>query len=229
MSTQVREMFSLIAPRYDLANDLLSFGLHRRWRERAVRLSNAAPGESVLDCATGTGDLALAFKRAVGPTGRVVGTDFCAEMLASAPAKARRAGLSVEFQVADATAIPFPAGTFDIASIAFGIRNVDDPALCLREMRRVVRPGGRVVVLEFGQPTGVFGAVFRLYSRTLLPWLGSVVSRQREAYQYLPRTAAAFPAGGRFLELMEQVGGFERTRAQPLTFGTAYVYLGHVR
>jgi len=228
MSTQVREMFSLIAPRYDLANDLLSLGLHRRWRERAVRLSNAASGESVLDCATGTGDLALAFKRAVGPTGRVVGTDFCAEMLASAPAKAQRAGLSVEFQMADATALPFPSRTFDVASIGFGIRNVDDPALCLREMRRVVRPGGRVVVLEFGQPTGVFGALFRLYSRTLIPWLGSVVSGQRKAYEYLPRTAAAFPAGGRFLELMKQVGGFDHTRAQPLTFGIAYVYLGQV-
>jgi len=228
MSTQVREMFSLIAPRYDLANDLLSLGLHRRWRERAVRLSNAASGESVLDCATGTGDLALAFKRAVGPTGRVVGTDFCAEMLASAPAKAQRAGLSVEFQMADATALPFPSRTFDVASIGFGIRNVDDPALCLREMRRVVRPGGRVVVLEFGQPTGVFGALFRLYSRTLIPWLGSVVSGQRKAYEYLPRTAAAFPAGGRFLELMEQVGGFDHTGAQPLTFGIAYVYLGQV-
>ena len=228
MSTQVREMFSLIAPRYDLANDLLSLGLHRRWRERAVRLSNAASGESVLDCATGTGDLALAFKRAVGPTGRVVGTDFCAEMLASAPAKAQRAGLSVEFQMADATALPFPSRTFDVASIGFGLRNVDDPALCLREMRRVVRPGGRVVVLEFGQPTGVFGALFRLYSRTLIPWLGSVVSGQRKAYEYLPHTAAAFPAGGRFLELMEQVGGFDQTRARPLTFGIAYVYLGQV-
>jgi demethylmenaquinone methyltransferase/2-methoxy-6-polyprenyl-1,4-benzoquinol methylase len=229
MSSEVREMFSIIAPRYDLANEVLSFGLHHRWRERAVRLSGAAQGQSVLDCATGTGDLALAFKRAVGPSGKVVGTDFCAEMLASAPDKAQRAGVRVQFEVADATALPYPDRSFDIASIAFGIRNVDDPLLCLREMVRVVRPGGRVVVLEFGQPTGVFGALFRFYSRALLPRIGALLSGHRQAYEYLPRTAAAFPAGDRFLALMNGTGGFENTAAHAVTFGTAYVYVGDVR
>jgi demethylmenaquinone methyltransferase / 2-methoxy-6-polyprenyl-1,4-benzoquinol methylase len=229
MSSEVREMFSTIAPRYDLANEVLSFGLHHRWRERAVHLSGAAQGQSVLDCATGTGDLALAFKRAVGPSGKVVGTDFCVEMLASAPGKAQRAGVRVQFEVADATALPYGDHSFDIASIAFGIRNVDDPLRCLREMVRVVRPGGRVVVLEFGQPTGVFGALFRFYSRALLPRIGSLVSGNRQAYEYLPRTAAAFPAGDRFLALMDETGGFENTTAHALTFGTAYVYVGDVR
>jgi demethylmenaquinone methyltransferase/2-methoxy-6-polyprenyl-1,4-benzoquinol methylase len=171
-------MFSAIAPRYDLANQVLSFGLHRRWRRKAVELSGASRGQSVLDCATGTGDFALAFKRAVG---------------------------------------------------AFGIRNVDDPVVCLREMVRVLRPGGRVVVLEFGQPRGAFGAMFRLYSHTFLPPLGSLLSGHREAYEYLHRTAAAFPAGERFLALMDDAGGFERRSAHPLTFGTAFVYLGFVR
>ncbi len=229
MSSEVREMFSMIAPRYDLANEVLSFGLHHRWRARAVRLSGAAQGQSVLDCATGTGDLALAFKRAVGPSGKVVGADFCVEMLASAPGKAQRAGVRVQFEVADATALPYSDRSFDIASIAFGIRNVDDPLLCLREMVRVVRPGGRVVVLEFGQPTGVFGALFRFYSRALLPRIGSLLSGNRQAYEYLPRTAAAFPAGDRFLGLMDETGGFENTTAYALTFGTAYVYVGDVR
>jgi demethylmenaquinone methyltransferase / 2-methoxy-6-polyprenyl-1,4-benzoquinol methylase len=229
MSTEVREMFSAIAPRYDLANDVLSFGLHHRWRQRAVNLSGAAEGQSVLDCATGTGDLALAFKRAVGASGKVVGTDFCVEMLASAPGKAQRAGLRVQFEVADATALPYRDRSFDIASIAFGIRNVDDPLLCLREMARVVRPRGRVVVLEFGQPTGLFGALFRLYSRALLPRIGSLVSGNRLAYEYLPRSAAAFPAAERFLTLMNETGAFENMTAHALTFGTAYVYVGHVR
>ena len=229
MSSQVREMFSLIAPRYDLANDILSFGLHRRWRQQAVRLSQADVGQSVLDCATGTGDLALAFKRQVGPSGTVIGTDFCPDMLAAAPAKAQSAGLEVRFELADATALSYPNGRFDIASIAFGIRNVDDPLACLRELARVVRSGGRVVILEFGQPRGGFGALFRLYSRTLLPLIGSLLTGSREAYQYLPRTSAAFPAGDRFLALMDEAGCFERRTAHPLTFGTAYVYLGFVR
>ena len=201
MSTEVRQMFSSIATRYDVTNEVLSFGIHRLWRRKAVRLSGAQAGSSVLDCATGTGDLALAFKRKVGATGRVVGTDFCKEMLDHAPGKAERQGLAVEFQVADAMALPFADNSFDVASIAFGIRNVDDPVKCLKEMARVVRPGGRVVVLEFGQPTGLFGALFRFYSKVVMPAVGGLLTGNRAAYEYLPRTSAAFPAGEKFLEL----------------------------
>lgn len=226
MSVQVQQMFASIAPRYDVTNDALSLGLHRRWRQVAVRVSGAAAGERVLDCATGTGDLALAFKRAVGPSGSVVGTDFCAEMLAHAPAKAQKAGLPVHFEVADAMALPFEARQFDVASIAFGIRNVDDPAKALSEFARVLRPGGRVVVLEFGQPSGLFGAVFRAYSRFVMPAIGQLLTRNREAYEYLPRTSAQFPAGEAFLALMRNTGCFARVEARPLMFGTAWVYLG---
>jgi demethylmenaquinone methyltransferase / 2-methoxy-6-polyprenyl-1,4-benzoquinol methylase len=229
LSEQVREMFASIARRYDAANEVLSLGVHRGWRRAAVRLSGAVPGDRVLDCATGTGDLALSFKRAVGPTGEVVGTDFCAEMLASAPAKARRAGLEVRFEVADALALPFADGSFDIASIGFGIRNVDDPLRCLREMARVVRSRGRVVVLEFGQPRGPFGALFRVYSRQIMPRVGGLLTGNRAAYEYLPRTAAAFPAGERFLALMDETGAFTQRSATPLLAGTAYVYVGTVR
>ncbi len=226
MSTQVRQMFAEIAPRYDLANQVLSLGIHRRWRRVAVRESGVRPGQSVLDCATGTGDLAIAFKRAVGPAGRVVGTDFCAEMLAIAPPKARQASLEVEFEMADATALPYPDGSFDVCSIAFGIRNVDDPICCLRELARVTRPGGRVVVLEFGQPWGAFGSVFRFYSRTILPWVGATLTGLRSAYEYLPRTAASFPSGDRFLTMMRQASAFDELKAKPLSFGIAYVYVG---
>lgn len=228
MSAEVQKMFASIAPKYDAANTVLSLGIHRLWRRAAVRLSGAAPGQKVLDCATGTGDLALAFKRAVGPSGAVTGTDFCAEMLAPAPAKARAAGLEVAFQVADALALPFADGAFDVSSIAFGIRNVDDPVRCLREMARVVRPGGRVVVLEFGQPGGLFGALFRFYSRAVMPAVGGLLTGNRAAYEYLPRTAAAFPAGERFLGLMEEAGAFSTRAATPLLSGLAYVYVGTV-
>ena len=117
----------------------------------------------------------------------------------------------------------------DVASIAFGIRNVDDPVKCLSEMARVVRPGGRVVVLEFGQPTGFFGALFRFYSKVVMPRVGGLLTGNRAAYEYLPRTSAAFPAGERFLGLMEQSGGYKERVAHPLTFGTSYVYVGTVR
>ncbi|GEN10539.1 demethylmenaquinone methyltransferase / 2-methoxy-6-polyprenyl-1,4-benzoquinol methylase [Myxococcus fulvus] len=229
MSTEVRQMFSSIATKYDVTNEVLSFGIHRLWRRTAVRLSQAKPGDSVLDCASGTGDLALAFKRKVGATGHVIGTDFCAEMLESGPAKAAKAGLPVDFQVADAMDLPFEDNRFDVASIAFGIRNVDDPVKCLKEMGRVVKPGGRVVVLEFGQPTGAFGALFRFYSKTVMPTVGGLLTGNRAAYEYLPRTSAAFPAGERFLSLMDQSGAYAERSAHPLTFGTANVYVGLVR
>lgn len=229
MSTEVRQMFSSIATRYDVTNEVLSFGIHRLWRRAAVKYSGAREGDSVLDCATGTGDLALAFKRKVGASGRVLGTDFCPEMLQSAPAKAAQAGLELEFQVADAMALPFESNTFDVASIAFGIRNVDDPVVCLREMARVVKPGGRVVVLEFGQPRGLFGALFRVYSKVVMPNIGGLLTGNRAAFEYLPRTAANFPAGDRFLELMDKADAYRERVAHSLTFGTSYVYVGTVR
>jgi demethylmenaquinone methyltransferase / 2-methoxy-6-polyprenyl-1,4-benzoquinol methylase len=230
VSEQVRDMFSSIAERYDVTNVVLSLGIDRLWRRVTVRESGAGPGARVLDCATGTGDLALALRRAVGKEGSVLGMDFCAEMLVPAREKARRAGLEdVRFEVGDALALPYPAHAFDIATIAFGIRNVDDPVRCLREMARVVRPGGRVVVLEFGQPSGAWGGLYRFYSRRLMPLLGGLLTGNREAYAYLPRTAAAFPAGERFLALMDEADAFSARRARPLTGGVAYVYTAEVR
>jgi demethylmenaquinone methyltransferase/2-methoxy-6-polyprenyl-1,4-benzoquinol methylase len=229
MSEQVHQMFTQIAPRYDVTNDVLSMGTHRLWRKTAVRLSKVKAGDAVLDCATGTGDLAIDFKRAVGPTGRVKGTDFNAAMLSTAPAKAKAQGLDIDFEVADAMKLPYPGQQFDVSSISFGIRNVDDPKVCLTELARVVKPGGRVVVLEFGQPTGLFGAIFKLYSRFVMPLIGQALTGNRAAYEYLPRTAAAFPAGDTFVELMRSAGVFSEQSAHPLMSGLAYVYVGVVR
>jgi len=228
LSESVHNMFSKIAPRYDLANDVLSLGTHHRWRKKAVKLARAAPGDKVLDCATGTGDLALAFKRAVGPQGDVIGTDFCADMLNLAPAKAAKAKLNVRFEVADAMALPYPDASFDIVSISFGIRNVDDPQRCLLEMARVLKHGGRALILEFGQPKGLFGNFFRLYSKHVIPFVGKCLTGNRSAYEYLPKTSAAFPSGDAFLSLMEQTAAFYITQACPLSFGIAYAYIGEV-
>lgn len=229
MSEKVRSMFADIADDYDRINSVLSFGVHNGWRKKTVRESGAAPGERVLDCATGTGDLALEFKQAVGHEGYVLGTDFCREMIEHAPGKAEKRELVVEFEVADAMDLPYEDSSFDISSIAFGIRNVDNPLQCLRELARVVKKSGRVVVLEFGQPSGMMKAPFNLYSRLIMPAVGGWISGNRDAYTYLPETSAAFPSGEAFLNLMDEAGSFSSSRAVKLTGGIAYVYIGTVK
>lgn len=229
MSEKVRSMFASIADRYDITNSVLSLGIHHLWRKKAVRLSGAKPGDKVLDCATGTGDLAITFKRKVGDSGYVMGTDFCQEMIDPAPSKAKKNGLIIDFEVADAMDLPFENNTFDISSISFGIRNVDDPLVCLQEMSRVVRPGGRVVVLEFGQPRGIMSWPYRFYSKYIIPFVGGLLTGNRDAYQYLPETSAAFPAGDAFLELMKRSGAFAAQDSHKLNGGIAYIYVGVVK
>jgi len=228
MSEKVRNMFADIADDYDRVNTILSFGIHHMWRDHTVSLSGANIGDRVLDCATGTGDLALEFKEAVGDEGYVLGTDFCAEMIEHAPAKAKENDLVVDFEVADAMDLPYEDNIFDISSIAFGIRNVDDPVQALREMARVVVPGGKVVVLEFGQPKGLLKYPYELYSQYIMPTLGGWISGNREAYTYLPRTSAEFPAGNDFIGLMEETGSFSSQFFEKLTGGIAYIYVGTV-
>lgn len=229
MSEKVRRMFADIADDYDRVNSILSFGVHHAWRTRAVQLSGAKPGDHILDCATGTGDLALEFKEKVGDSGYVLGTDFCKEMIEPAPAKAAENDLEVDFEVADAMNLPYDNNRFDISSIAFGIRNVDDPVQALKEMARVVKPGGQVVVLEFGQPKGLLKYPYELYSQYIMPTLGGWISGNYEAYSYLPRTSAEFPAGNDFIELMKEAGSFTSHMFEKLTGGIAYVYVGSVK
>ncbi len=228
MSEKVRSMFADIADDYDRINGILSFGVHNAWRKKTVLESDAQPGDRVIDCATGTGDLALEFKKTVGHEGYVLGTDFCKEMIEHAPGKADREKLVVEFEVADAMNLPYEDNSFTVASIAFGIRNVDDPLTCLKEMARVVKPGGRVVVLEFGQPKGLVRVPFQFYSKHVMPAIGGLISGNREAYTYLPETSAKFPAGEKFLEMMDSAGVFSSNRAESLTGGIAYIYIGTV-
>lgn len=229
MSEQVRTMFASIAPRYDITNTILSLGIHHLWRKKAVRVSGASNGMRVLDCATGTGDLAIEFKKAVGKDGYVLGTDFCAEMMDTAPAKASKQQMVIQFEVADATALPYEDNSFDIASISFGIRNVDDPVRCLEELSRVVKPNGTVVVIEFGQPIGFFGKLYEFHSRYIIPFLGGLLTGNKQAYQYLPKTAAAFPAGAAFIEMMKKTNQFHSEQAIPLTGSIAYIYIGKVQ
>lgn len=226
----IRSMFSKVAANYDRANSVLSVGIHHLWRKKLVKLADAQPGQSVLDCATGTGDLAIAFKKATGPSGSVIGTDFCADMLLTAPDKAQKAGLEIKFEQADVTQLPYENNRFDIVSISFGIRNVSDPVKALREMARVTKPGGRVMVLEFGQmQTPVIRDLYNLYSEKVLPVIGGIVSGQKEAYDYLQKSSAAFPCREGFIDLMKQADAFTDCSYVPVSFGIAYIYTGVVR
>ena len=213
-------MFASIAKRYDRANTILSVGVHHLWRRRAVRRAGVRRGKRVLDCATGTGNLAIAFRRAGAD---VVGVDFTPEMLELARAK----GQSIRFELADVTSLPFSNDSFDVASIAFGIRNVADPKKAIQEMARVVRTGGRVVVLEFGQPRNrVARALYGSYRKYLLARVGGAVTGQRQAYEYLESSSAQFPSGFDFATLMHESAQFDEVRVEPLTFGIAWLYVG---
>ena len=216
-------MFASIARRYDRANTVLSGGVHHLWRRKAVRAAGVKAGDRVLDCATGTGDLAIAFRKAVGPGGRVVGTDFVPEMLELARAKSS----DVEFEAADVTRLPYDDAAFDVASISFGIRNVNEPRKGIAEMARVIRSGGRVIVLEFGQPQSrFFGALYDGYTRHILPRLGGALTGDRAAYKYLQTSAGRFPCGADFVQLMRESADFASVDVTPLTFGIAYLYRG---
>jgi demethylmenaquinone methyltransferase/2-methoxy-6-polyprenyl-1,4-benzoquinol methylase len=182
-------MFAGIAPRYDLGNRVLSLGLDLAWRRRAAAAAGS-PGQRALDVCAGTGDLALELARRGA---RVTAADFCREMVARGATRARRARLPVEFVVADALALPFASESFDAATIAFGLRNLVDPGRGLREMARILRPGGRLVVLEFAQPRGWFlRRAYSVYAKRILPRLGGWITGSRAAYEYLPRTVFAF-------------------------------------
>ena len=223
---QVQEMFARMADRYDVTNRVISAGVDRGWRRAAVRVAEVQPGERALDVCAGTGDLTLALSEAGA---KVVGSDFTLPMLAKARAKAlkvhdRGAG-PVEFVVGDTMELPFADDSFDLATAAFGIRNVSEPVGGLREMARVVRPGGRIVVLEFCKPrVPGLSALYLFYFRRILPVLGRVVSGNKHgAYSYLPRTVMAFPEREAFLDLMRQAG-MGSPRSKTLTCGIAAIY-----
>lgn len=220
---RIRSMFASISTRYDRANTVLSGGIHHLWRRKAVRWSNAKEGDRVLDCASGTGDLAIAFRKAVGASGKVIGTDFVPEMLEVARTKAP----DIQFEVADVTRLPYDDASFDVASISFGIRNVNDPRKGLSEMTRTLRSGGRLIVLEFGQPrSAVFRRLYDLYRTRVMPRLGGMVTGEQDAYEYLERSAGRFPCGEDFVTLMKSAGEFSSVEFKTLTFGIAYLYRG---
>ncbi|NNM88218.1 MAG: bifunctional demethylmenaquinone methyltransferase/2-methoxy-6-polyprenyl-1,4-benzoquinol methylase UbiE [Phycisphaerae bacterium] len=224
---RVRAMFSAIARSYDLNNHLHSLWIDHYWRRAAVRMAGVKPTDVVADIACGTGDLSLAFLKA-GPK-RVMGMDFCHAMLQGAcgkmPGGTTAARLS--FQEADALRLPLAHESVDIASIAFGIRNVADWQGCLREFHRIVRPGGRVIILEFSLPShAVPRALYNFYFRRMIPWTATLISGDRTgAYRYLPRSVSTFITPEQMTSGMEQAG-FSQVAARALTLGISVCYRG---
>ena len=222
---EVRAMFDRIAPRYDLLNRAMTAGLDGRWRRTAAALADVAAGDRALDVCTGTGDLAFALADRVTASGEVVGVDFAERMLDRARAKAGgRPGL--RFEAADALDLPFPDDAFDAATVAFGIRNVDDLDRGIAEMTRVVRPGGRVVILEITTPARM-RRFYELWFDRVVPRLGRVLGRDGAAYAYLPASVRRFP-GPPELAARMAAAGLRDVRWRPLAFGIVAIHHGRV-
>jgi demethylmenaquinone methyltransferase/2-methoxy-6-polyprenyl-1,4-benzoquinol methylase len=218
----VRNLFARIAGRYDLANHVLSGGVDLIWRARLVAAVRRAAPADVLDLATGSGDVALALARALPPQTRITGMDFCQPMLDRAEVKksGRRSAryTRVAFRLGDGLNLPVPAASFDAVTIAFGLRNMADRGRCLAEMRRVLRPGGRLFVLEFSQPSPWFQPIYRAYLRQVTPRLAAAVTGDRSAYDYLGDSIERFPDRAALTREIE-AAGWSQVRSTPMTFG----------
>ncbi len=223
---RISGMFDAIAPRYDLLNGVLSGGLDRYWRRRAIRSLGLSGPETLLDVCTGTGDVALAAARTPRGARRVLAVDFAAAMLTRARQKSRSRGLDSRLHVVrgDAMSLPVAADAVDVVTMAFGIRNVARPEVACAELLRVLRPGGRVAILEFGLPVvPAVRPLYLWYFRNVLPRIGRVVSRHDAAYSYLPASVGAFPWGEAFADILRGEG-FNKVHSRPLTFGIVYLY-----
>jgi demethylmenaquinone methyltransferase/2-methoxy-6-polyprenyl-1,4-benzoquinol methylase len=224
----VADVFHSVAGRYDLMNDLMSGGIHRIWKRFTIELSAARKGDSVLDIAGGTGDLAARFAKIVGAQGRVVLADINESMLQVGRDKLLDSGIlgNIEFVQADAQALPFPDDSFDCVSIAFGLRNVTDKMAALRSMLRVLKPGGRLLVLEFSKPGNeLLSKAYDAYSFNILPGIGRVVANDGDSYQYLAESIRMHPDQETLKEMMEDAG-FGRCEYHNMTGGIVALHRG---
>lgn len=223
------QMFNIIAARYEVVNDILSCGIHRAWRQTLVRQIPQKMGQTMLDCATGTGSIVFAVMEKCAPYfSHVTGSDLSEGMMAVAKKKCKNKKYEnkVEFCVADACSLPMNESAFDVVSMAFGIRNVPDYKQCLTELFRVLKQDGKVLILEFSMPKNkLVKWVYLVYFRYLMPMIGGLISGKLFAYKYLNQTVESFPYGAAFKDAMCNVG-FKNVIIKPLTFGIATLYIG---
>ncbi len=223
---QVARMFDNISERYDFLNHMLSLSIDKGWRKKVVKMADQGNPKNILDVATGTADLAIALTKA--HPDKITGIDISQGMLDVGEKKVANKGLSkiITLQQADSEDLPFEDNTFDVVTVAFGVRNFENLKKGLSEIRRVLKPGGKILVLEFSQPTGFpFKQVYKFYFKNILPGLGKLISRDQSAYTYLPESVNAFPHSSEFTAILEDVG-FGKTSYKPVTFGVATIYEG---
>ncbi|CAA9401661.1 MAG: 2-methoxy-6-polyprenyl-1,4-benzoquinol methylase [uncultured Ramlibacter sp.] len=222
---RVRGVFDSVAPRYDLMNDLMSLGLHRAWKAYTVLVANVQPGQQVLDIAGGTGDLAQAFARKAGPTGRVVLTDINEAMLRTGRDRLLDAGVALPALACDAEKLPFPDARFDLVSVAFGLRNMTHKEKALAEMNRVLKPGGKLLVLEFSRVARPLAKAYDWYSFQVLPRLGQAVAGDGASYRYLAESIRMHPAQEELKALLKKAG-FGHVDYHNLTGGVVALHVG---
>lgn len=222
---RVRGVFDSVAHNYDLMNDLLSFGMHRAWKAYAVAVANVRPGDQVLDIAGGTGDLARAFAARVGPQGLVVHTDINQAMLSVGRDRLLDEGLVLPTLTCDAEKLPFAEGGFDLVSVAFGLRNMTHKELALAEMARVLRPGGRLVVLEFSKIAAPLAKPYDWYSFKVMPWIGRLVAKDADSYRYLAESIRMHPDQDTLKQMMK-AAGFGHVDVHNLAGGAVALHVG---
>lgn len=222
---RVRGVFDSVAPKYDLMNDLMSMGLHRAWKAYTVLVANVREGQRILDIAGGTGDLALAFARKAGVTGQVVHTDINEAMLRSGRDRLLDAGVALPTVVCDAEKLPFPDRHFDLVSVAFGLRNMTHKDRALAEMNRVLKPGGKLLVLEFSKVPRPMARAYDWYSFKVLPRLGQLVAGDSDSYRYLAESIRMHPGQEELKALMKK-GGFGHVDYHNLTGGVVALHVG---
>ncbi len=224
-ASRVRGVFDSVAKRYDVMNDVMSMGLHRAWKAYTVAVANLKPGDKVLDIAAGTGDLARAFARKVGPTGLVMHTDINEAMLRTGRDRLVDEGLVLPTLVCDAEQLPCKSGSFDLVSVAFGLRNMTHKDKALAEMCRVLRPGGRLLVLEFSQVAAPLRKPYDWYSLNVLPLMGKLIANDADSYRYLAESIRMHPPQAE-LKAMMQAAGFGHVDVHNLTAGVAALHVG---
>ena len=224
-ASRVRSVFDSVAPTYDVMNDLMSDGLHRLWKRYTLTVANPQPGQQVLDIAGGTGDLSLAFARKVGPTGRVVHTDINEAMLREGRARLLDTGVVLPTLVCDAEKLPFASDSFDFVSVAFGLRNMTNKERALAEMLRTLKPGGKLLVLEFSRVAKPLEKAYDCYSFNVLPKLGKLVANDEDSYRYLAESIRMHPGQEALRHMMRGVG-FGHVDVHNLSAGVVALHVG---
>ncbi len=222
---KIQNLFSEIAKSYDTANDAITFGMARSWRRQLVRWSEAKANDQILDIATGTGDLAFDFLNLTSNKAQVIGVDFCEPMLEVARDKAKNKNLKIDFFWGDACDLKYKNESFDIVSISYGIRNVENLTQAIQEMHRILKPGGRLMILETGSKgSGILSPLIGIYSNYIMPFVGGLISGKKSAYNYLGTSSSEFPSGQKLIDQMQKAAPFKTANYKKILGGASFIY-----